>query len=276
MRFARFALGAVLLAALASACSPAKALEIQVPSEPIANAKFARPAPEPLTGQLTLPEGAGPFPVIIVLHGCDGLGTGAAMKRWAARLVGWGYGALVLDSFSARHVRTVCAPDDQQKVTPVDRAGDVVNAAWALTKVSGVDGARIGVIGFSHGGGTASTVTRRAFVNAHPGLLKAAVDYYGGCRQPELYGGLPLLALNGDRDDWGNPAATCAAFAAAVGTRGTVENQTYSGVVHGFDNPGLARERVAFGHRIQFDFNAANDSYERTRAFLDRFVKNAK
>ncbi len=254
----------------------AVAQRIEMASTAIADARFARPAPEPLTGVLSLPGTAGPYPVIILLHGCNGLGNGSAMNHWVERVKGWGYGAFVLDSFTPRHVRNVCAPADQPKVTVVDRAGDVVNAAWALSQTAGVDGRRIGVIGFSHGGGTAAVVARRPFVQAHPGLVRAAVDYYGGCRVPELYGGLPLLALNGTSDDWGNPASTCAAFALAVAGRGAIENHSYDGVVHGFDNPDLVRMRVAFGHRLQFDAVAAADSYERTRAFLDRFVRDAR
>ena len=51
-------------------------------------------------------------------------------------------------------------------------------ALWMRTQPQ-IDGARIGVIGFSHGGWTAAWVTQRCYERLFPGLLKAAVDYCG-------------------------------------------------------------------------------------------------
>ena len=82
------------------------------------------------------------------------------MPAWTERLIGWGYATLILDSFGARHVTSVCAPAYQPLVTNLDRAGDVMNAAAWLQGVPGIDGKRVGVVGFSHGGGTAVAVTR--------------------------------------------------------------------------------------------------------------------
>jgi dienelactone hydrolase len=239
----------------------AAAEPIRIPSEPIPTAIGARPAPEPIWGTLTRPAGTAPAPVIILLHGCGGIGKNA-----------WGYAALVLQSFPARHVRTVCAPALQPKVTPLDRAGDAINAALVLQNVPGIDGSRIGVIGFSHGGGTAVTLTRKAFDNFRPGLIKAAVNYYGPCREPQFHGRMPLLSLNGDDDTWGNPAVTCRAFANDMSASQVFETHTYPGVVHGFDNPELVARITNEGHPMQYNAAAAEDSYGRAHAFLDRFV----
>lgn len=244
-----------------------------IPSNPISTASGARPAPGPLSGRLSLPDGAGPYPVVILLHGCGGIGNGENMRRWVNRLNDWGYAALVLDSFRARHVASVCAPEAQPLVTPFDRAGDVLNAALALQRQPGIDGQRIGVVGFSHGGGTATTVTRRAFDKFQPGLLKAAVNYYGPCRQPQFHGTTPLLALNGDADNWGDPAATCAAFNTSLPLGSKMEVHTYKDVVHGFDNPDVNPRRNMLGHPIQYDWTASRDSFERTRVFLDRYLR---
>ncbi len=273
--FARASLIAATLVVTPAVWAPSvwAAEDLVIPSNPIPTASGARPAPGPLSGRLSLPDGAGPYPVVILLHGCGGIGNGENMRRWVGRLNDWGYAALVLNSFRAREVTTVCAPADQPKVTALDRAGDVLNAASALQHQPGIDGGRIGVVGFSHGGGTATTVTRRAFEAFKPGLLKAVVNYYGPCRQPEYFGTTPLLALNGDADNWGDPAATCAAFKAALPAGAKMDVHTYKDVVHGFDNPDVNPRRVLLGHPMQYDWTASRDSFERTHAFLDHYLR---
>src|ERR1700689_4665123 len=65
-----------------------------IPWQPVPDAR--QPA-TPLTAVLSLPDGKGPFPAVIVLHGCDGIR--AQETGWASRLNSWGYAALVVDSF---------------------------------------------------------------------------------------------------------------------------------------------------------------------------------
>ena len=255
-----------LLVAVTAGCAMPPQMEGAIPPVAVAD---ARPAPVPLPATLLLPPGAGPHPVVIVLHGCGGVSPNT--WAWAHRLVGWGYGALVVDSLQPRSVTSVCAPDRQRLVTRFDRAGDAIAAARWLQTQPGVDGTRIAVLGESHGGGTAAALANHPFTDAAAGLIKAAVDYYGPCRNPDRYGGLPLLALAGTADTWGRPAATCTAFAAAVPS-GAVSVTTYPGAVHGFDNPRLTRLRFAEGHPMQYDAVAAEDSFGRVREFLDHVI----
>jgi len=247
---------------------------VLIPSSPIPTAPEARPAPEPLTSRLYLPGHVRRYPLVIVLHGCGGVGNGANMQRWADRLNDWGYAALILDSFAARHVSSVCPPADQPKVTPVDRAGDVINAAMALSQNPNIDGGRIGVVGLSHGGGTAVAVTQARFETFHPGLIKASVNYYGPCRQPKLHGHTPLLSLNGDADTWGSPAKTCAQFDAQMLPNQPVALHTYPDVVHAFDNEDLTTRRYSIGHPMQYSWEYAPDSFKLTHGFLDRYMRD--
>ena len=200
-----------------------------------------------------------------------GGGQGPNQHSWADRLAGWGYGSLLVDSLRPRGIASVCAPDRQPLVTRFDRAGDVIAAARWLQAQPGVDAKRIAVLGESHGGGTAATVVNEPFVRQSGGLIKASVDYYGPCRQPGLYGGIPLLALAGDDDTWGYPARTCTTYGAALPAGAPFQIATYPGVVHGFDNPLAQQRRFVEGHPLQYDADAASDSYARVRAFLDRF-----
>jgi dienelactone hydrolase len=260
----------VLFAWTAQSNAQSRDSYVSIPVQPIASARLP---PGPLAARLRLPPGDGPFPVAIVLHGCGGLGINQLL--WADRLNGWGYAALILDSFSARHVTTVCAPALQRLVTPIDRAGDVMNAAIWLQGVHGIDRTRIGVVGMSHGGGTAAAVTRADMQRAGPGLIKAAVDYYGPCRDASAHGTVPLLALAGEDDNWGQPARACKTFGAMLRPDQPFELHTYPGVVHDFDNPRVQARSINEGHPEQYDHAAAEDSYARVKAFLDRYVGHA-
>jgi dienelactone hydrolase len=230
----------------------------------------ARMSPNKLPAQLDLPPGPGPHPVVIVLHGCGGKAPN--QQLWADRLVGWGYGALILDSLTPRSTASVCAPDRQRLVTRFDRAGDVIAAARWLQSQPGVDGTRIAVLGESHGGGTAATLANQPFFGQEGGLIKAAIDYYGPCRDPNLYAGLPLLALAGDQDTWADPAETCQRYGAGLPNGAPFQVVVYPGAVHQFDNPRATSRRFNEGHPMQWSPQAGPDSFEKVHAFLVRTI----
>lgn len=266
---------ALLLTLLPAACASPAATDIAIPPVPVAGARMA---PQPIPARLALPQGPGPFPAVILLHGCGGPAFSAAnhptqLEQWAARVTSWGYAALTPDSFAPRGLRTVCAPAEQPKATAFDRTGDTVSAALYLRTRPDIDPNRIAVIGFSHGGATAARVAIAPAATAHPNLIRAAIDYYGSCAQPARYTGTPLLALAGDADDWGNPATTCASFGRAIGSGKPFEQTIYPGVVHAFDSENLRTRITNQGHAMQYDDTAAQDSYRRVRAFLERYVK---
>jgi dienelactone hydrolase len=219
---------------------------------------------------LQLPPGAGPFAVVIVLHGCGGIGVN--QKLWATRLNDWGYAAFILDSFGPRGIRSVCSPLAQGNVLASDRAADVISAALWLRGQPGIDPDRIAVLGGSHGGSTAAWVTQEVHEKHYPGLLKASVDYYGTCRNPETHGTVPLLALAGENDDWGNPALTCRTFARKLRADQPFEVYTYPGVVHAFENPRQINLMRTEGHAMLYDHAAAEDSFQHVRAFLNRWI----
>src|SRR5690348_15201769 len=63
-------------------------------------------APATISATLYKPDGNGPFPAIIVLHGCAG--PDSHTLEWANRLVDWGYVAIVPDSFGSRGSGGLC------------------------------------------------------------------------------------------------------------------------------------------------------------------------
>ena len=169
----------------------------------------------------------------------------------------------ILDSFGPRGVHSVCAPAAQTNVTPDDRASGVISAALWLRGQPDIDPDRIGLLG----GSTAAWVTQAKYEKRYPGLLKASVDYYAACRVPETHGTVPLLAMAGKADSWGQPALT-RTFARKMRADQPFELHTHPGVVHAFDNP---RQQTLFlneGHPMLHNQPTAEDGYQRVRTFL--------
>lgn len=247
-------LAIAMAAAALAACAPA------LPPADVDEAVLA-------SGQLFKPDGVGPFPAVIVLHGCSGLTPNHT--RWAHRLTAWGYAAFVIDSFGPRGVQTVC---DTPNVPPLVRARDALNAAIWLRAQPEIDGDRIGVVGFSHGGSTVMQVIRAPVVQtigAPP--FRAAVAYYPGCPPSDAPLATDVLILIGDADDWSS-ANRCARYVESTPAQAhTVELKRYPGAYHAFDAP--AGRRSYLGHTLGYDAAAAEDSFERTRAFFDAHLR---
>jgi dienelactone hydrolase len=239
---------------------------------PPQNVPGATPPDKPLTGILTLPRGNGPFPAIVVLHGCDGVQE--QEQAWAARLNGWGYAALIVDSFAPRGIVMCDGQGGAPLVaSPQNRAGDALSAAvWLRTRPE-IDGTRIGVFGSSYGGQIAAMLTQQRYVQLFPGLLKASVNYYGMCGNPKTQSDVPLLDLVGEADDWFDFAfvKSCRAFGANLPPGKVFEMHTYPGAAHDFDDQ-MMRAYAFKGHLAAYDGPAASDSFDRTKAFLDRYI----
>ena len=60
-----------------------------------------------IQGYLAKPEGAGPFPAVVGLHGCAGMHE-TTKQRLADALVAWGYVILLVDSFATRGIEHAC------------------------------------------------------------------------------------------------------------------------------------------------------------------------
>src|SRR5207237_5011317 len=123
-------------------------------------------APEPATGAKTSipismmkPDGAGPFPAVVLLHDCSGLGprSSHAPARWAAEFVKQGYVVAIPDSFTTRGFPNgVCTDPSPTRnlVAPFQRVADANEALAYLRALPYVDGTRVGLMGGSHGGAT--------------------------------------------------------------------------------------------------------------------------
>jgi dienelactone hydrolase len=219
-------------------------------------------AAENIPASLARPAGPGPFPAIVILHDCSGLGpkSGGAPARWARDLVFEGYVVLMPDSFTTRGFADgVCteASPARNAVAPVHRVRDAYAALAYLRTLPYVDGTRVGVMGGSHGGSTtlAAMVApesdaeplaqerRRGFAAGaalYPGCAMRLGDWRGagtGVYRPVG----AVLILAGEKDDW-TPAEPCRKLVeAAQGVRYPVTIKVYPGAHHAFDNASPVR-----------------------------------
>ncbi|HUQ25402.1 MAG TPA: dienelactone hydrolase family protein [Burkholderiales bacterium] len=184
-----------------------------------------------IPARLLKPEGNGPFPAVVIMHDCSGLGprSSGAPGRWAELLLDRGYVVFLPDSFGTRgYPNGVCteASKGRLDVRPGRRARDARAALAYLRSLSFVNKEKVGLMGGSHGG----TTTLATLANPGSGFV-AAVALYPRCGQfAQLKPEVPLLILTGELDDW-TPAAECKPLA---GERVAVK--IYPGAHHSFDS----------------------------------------
>jgi dienelactone hydrolase len=223
---------------------------------------------EQVPTEILKPEGPGPFPVVVIMHDCSGLGprSSGAPMRWARKLVDNGYVIVIPDSFTTRgHGGGVCTDPSpsRNEVAPDRRVADAYTTLAYLRTLPYVDGSRIGIMGGSHGGSTtlASVVApdqeREPLAQEKRSGFSAAVALYPGCaarygswrtrRQvggtgsTTIYVGVykpvaPLLILIGENDDW-TPAEPCRKLVETARQDGyPVSIKVYPGAHHAFDS----------------------------------------
>ncbi|MDQ7989867.1 MAG: dienelactone hydrolase family protein [Candidatus Dactylopiibacterium sp.] len=210
-------------------------------------------APAPLPGFLFRAAGDGPHAAVVMLHGCGGAyakdgGLNARHRMWGEFLAAHGIAALMLDSLTPRGERSLCTQKfADRKLRESDRRGDAYAALAWLRAQPGIAPQRIGLLGWSHGGGTTLDTIARA-PRAGTGFA-SAVAFYPGCskraQRAEAYRPYaPLLIVMGEADDW-TPFAPCRDLVAALAARGeAVRLLSYPDTYHDFDNPALRSRRV--------------------------------
>jgi carboxymethylenebutenolidase len=131
------------------------------------------------SGYFARPEGAGPFPGVVVIHEIYGLNEN--IKTIARRFAQEGYAVLAVDLFAARN-RALCMARVMSALllTPLKNSSlDELKAALGyLGKRPMVDSDRLGAIGFCMGGGFAI-----AWACTDP-RLKAIAPFYASNPRP--------------------------------------------------------------------------------------------
>jgi len=164
------------------------------PPEEVANywrdVEFARPGGEPLTLDVSAPEGDGPFPILMIIHGGGWyLHTNTVMEGMARYVTNRGY---VVFNINYR-----VTPDAEMEQIVEDCLGALIWIKEHAAEYKG-DRERICVTGDSAGGHlTAMIVTQAedpAFKPTHPGKLKGKNDMSVACAIP-TYGVYDFVSL---------------------------------------------------------------------------------
>jgi len=196
-----------------------------------------------VVGYLYLPVGAkGPLPAMILKHGSAGL-TGAQgdnIRKWAKSMNDWGMAAFVVDSFAPRGIGE--SASDQSKLRSLADLADAFAALKVLAADPRIDPRRIGIIGWSRGGGvameTALESARLAMLAPTDPKFAAHVVFYGMASpqyRDTATDHAPMLFLHGEADNL-VPVGPTREFADWIKTQSNpVTFQAYPGVYHDFD-----------------------------------------
>ena len=173
-----------------------------------------------IQGYLAKPDGAGPFPAVIGLHGCAGMHD-TTKQRLVDELVAWGYVVLLVDSYATRGIDHACT--SSAFATFLRRRPDAYGALVFLARQTFVDPQRVAAVGFSAGARVSLSVAEpnsfEPFVPPSNLRFRAAAAFYPPCKQAVARPGIPTLIFIGALDDW-TPAADCSNKIASWGNDG--------------------------------------------------------
>lgn len=219
-----------------------------------------------LKAELFKPSGHGPFPAVVLMHGCGGWQSAVldSLHDVAWYFLDHGYVVLNLDSFGPRGNSggTVCRSFVRLAQARDYRTRDAVDALRYLQRQKFVDPDNTFLMGQSNGGSVAIKVSE-LFI---PRGFRAIAAYYPWCG---AFGAsrvrltTPLIVFGGGRDDW-VPARECRN---EVSTGARLRFIEYPNAVHSFDLH-IAVQRY-LGKLVGFDKHATEDSRARMLAFFD-------
>jgi len=227
---------------------------------------------QPLQGYLRRPQGVGPSPAVVLLHGCNG-DWRRLDERWGKRIAPWGYVTLAVDSFGPRGLKSTCTNG-----SPQDMAFDAYRALAFLVQQPFVDPARVAALGFSQGGWLAlASVERGVVERSSPNKFRAAVAFYPPCRAIKGNMTVPTLIMVGDLDDW-TPAQECRSLAEGSDGYGVSRQKgqgipiklvVYPDAYHAFDASSLKTPVELLGHHLEYNQAADDQAGISLREFLD-------
>jgi len=243
-----------------------------------------------LVGYLFAPvDGArGPRPAVVMMHGRAGPYSSAANGRydattlskrheaWGEYWAGQGYVALLVDSFGPRgypqgfgiHSYTD-RPDEVNEVTV--RPRDAYGALVLLRTLGSVDPARIALQGWSNGGSaTLATMSNAVFAENRDAVKRGfvgAISFYPACGLHDRFAAgyrpyAPVRVFSGDNDEEVSYKRCAALVDGSASAGGAIRMDIFPGATHGFDDPGLKRQRLAANR------HATEAALERARRFF--------
>jgi dienelactone hydrolase len=232
--------------------------------------------------EIARPLGAGPFPAVVLFHGCGG--KRAFLSRYLAAAANAGVMAVAVDSFvprgigRARAIALVCTGLD---LPGWQRAGDVLAAIWGVSRMAEVDASRMALAGWSHGSwAMMDLMTMPLERPGEAGLadpdgrlldgVKGLFLAYPYCGPGALSQLRPwrraaeVFAIIGEKDAVALPAFIRRALRTAERAGSAVETWLAPGATHAFDEDGAALSR------FRYDAELAAEAEGRLAVFLKR------
>jgi dienelactone hydrolase len=195
------------------------------------------------------PDGDGPFPTVIALHGCDGLVTHAEAilpryRDWAEQLLKAGNAVLLPDSYGSRELGPQCRINTKERQVHArrERVADILAARQWLLHQPWVSHDRISLLGWANGAIAVLWAVRPQLPAKSDPDFRSAVAFYPDCRLPSGLGWssrIPTLVLIGSNDDLSPPAACRQMIDGARGRSALARIVVYPGAYHDFDRPSL-------------------------------------
>lgn len=193
------------------------------------------------------PDGPGPFPAVIGLHGCAGVNGAAETPTaryldWGQRLVRAGFVVLFPDSYGSRGLGSQCSVRSRSVRVDRERVADADATKLWLQGQSWIAPERISLLGWSNGAIATLWAVRpraRAKSGKRPDF-RSAVSFYPGCRrlnETAWNARVPTLILIGGADDWTSPIDCEHMVEGARGRSARISLIVYPGAYHDFDHP---------------------------------------
>jgi dienelactone hydrolase len=255
------------------------------------------PAPQPidipqasgaLHALLYKPDGDGPFPTVIALHGCGGLATHSEQiqpryRDWVEQLLKAGSAVLLPDSYGSRELGPQCrvAVKERRVLARRERVADIIAARQWLVQQPWVSRDRIGLVGWANGASAVLWAVRPQLPSKSDPDFRSAIAFYPDCRLSSVLGWsarVPTLVLIGANDDLSSPAACRQMIEGARGRSALARIVVYPGAYHDFDRQNLPLHAAAttsdaavpeHGH-LGTDVEARADSQKRVEEWLAR------
>jgi dienelactone hydrolase len=240
-----------------------------------------------LHAQLYRPDGNGPFPSVIALHGCDGLAGRSEpvllrYRDWAEQLLKAGEAVLLPDSYGSRELGSQCHTRESRVLARRDRVADIMASRQWLVEQPWAARDRISLLGWANGASAVLWAVRPqlSWRNVEPDF-RSAIAFYPDCRLASGLGWsarVPTLVLIGARDDISSPPACRQMIEGARGRSALARIVVYPDAYHDFDRANLPLRAVAGnadagvaerGH-LGTDVEARADSQKRVAEWLAR------
>jgi dienelactone hydrolase len=251
--------------------STAAAEEVQIPLNPL---------PFDLKGYLRRPNGAGPFPAVVLVPACGRFGS-SVDRDWGEALSSWGYVALTLDIFTAHGIlgRTTCL-----YAADPELAEDTYRGLDLLIERKLVDARRVFIAGFGRGGSLAfAAVGRDGAIRNAKHKFRAAIAFYPPCGDAKGVMAVPTLVMVGARDE--RTLDQCRKMAAGQDDMG-ISRQPDAGApirlvvlpdaYAGFDAPAFQKPVDMLGLHFEYSKPATEEAKKVLRQFLQTIAEQAQ